>query len=353
MFSHWKERTDIPSNYLNTLYVQQRGSFIRLSGDTVVVETEGDNAFRTPINSFGSLVMFSGVSASIPCMDRLIHEGKSVVSLSYSGRFNYSVFGPTKGNILLRLSQYETYKDRLKSALIAKVIVGAKVRNSRFLVGRAYRDSTKPEATDALGDCRDKLGNALSSLEKKDEVESIRGIEGESAACYFKAFKHAITNQQKMFSFTTRNRRPPKDHVNAVLSFLYSIVTHDCKSALEAVGLDPQLGFLHEVRPGRPSLALDLVEEFRAPFCDRLTLNLINRKQLQGKHFDKQPGSVLLSEEGRKVVITEFQKRKASLVKHDLFKNDIPIGLVPLIQARILARSIRGELDFYLPYISR
>ncbi len=297
--------------------------------------------------------MFSGVSASSPCLGRLIYEGISVVSLSYAGRFNYRIYGPTRGNILLRLSQYDSYKSEEISASLAKVIVGAKVRNSRFLISRAFRDAVDDDAKDVLGECRDKLENALNALKDKIHIDSIRGIEGESASCYFRAFGKAITNQGSIFKFNTRNRRPPKDHVNALLSFLYSVMTHDCRSALESVGLDPQLGFLHEVRPGRPSLALDLVEEFRSPFCDRLALNLINRKQLQGKHFEKQPGSVLLSEEGRKIVITEFQKRKATHIKHSLFKNDVPIGLVPFIQARILARKIRGELDLYLPYISR
>jgi CRISP-associated protein Cas1 len=263
--------------------------------------------------------------------------------------------GPTCGNVLLRQAQYEAQRSEGQAREIARAIVAGKIRNSRQSIGREARDARSEDAGDRLRTCAASLANLLESLTLQTTTDGVRGIEGQAAALYFDAFSAMITVPTDEFSFALRTRRPPRDRVNALLSFLYALLLADCTAACEGVGLDPQFGFLHVLRPGRPSLALDLMEEFRSCLADRLALTLINRRQIRPEQFDERAdagNSVLLNEEGRRIVLTAYQKRKQEDVPHPLLKLNTPFGLVPHLQARILARHLREDLSAYLPYLS-
>jgi CRISPR-associated protein Cas1 len=255
----------------------------------------------------------------------------------------------------LRQAQYRAADNVEQSLKIAQRFIAGKIRNSRQVLMRGARDSKNEQEKTALVQAARLLAGNLSKLPLAESADTVRGLEGDSARIYFAALPKLIRpSAREAFAFTTRNRRPPLDCFNALISFIYALVLGDCRSALETVGLDPQLGFLHTVRPGRQSLALDLLEEFRAPVCDRLALTIINREQLQAKDFDyRDGGSVMLNDAGRKTVIAAFQTRKQEEINHPVLQQAVYIGLLPQIQARLLARYLRGDIETYLPYLQQ
>jgi len=330
---------------LNTLFIQTQGAYLHLDHDTVKVEVEKELLLQVPLHHLKGIILFGNVLLSPFLLHRCAHDGRDVVWFNLHGRFQGRLTGPTSGNVLLRTAQYRKVEGTQAGLLLAKRFVEGKIRGACAVLNRTYRDYGEEHLKETSRD----LTRLLRSLQCKETLNEVRGIEGTAANRYFAVFPHLI--RMPGFTFSGREKRPPRDPVNAVLSFTYTLLTNDCLSALDAVGLDPQVGFLHALRPGKPSLALDLMEEFRAAFADRLVLTLFNRQQLQQKDFDQRPGgTVLLNERGRKTLLTAYQKRKQEEVAHSLFKKRVAIGHLPYIQARLLARYIRDDLDDYRPY---
>jgi CRISPR-associated protein Cas1 len=339
--------------YLNTLYVMTPSAHVRLDHDTVKVEADGAQLARVPLHHLGSIILFAGATTTSQVLQRCAGDGRTVVWMDFGGRFKARVTGPVSGNVLLRLAQFQAHASPARTAAIARSIVAGKVRNSRYVVARAARDVHGDDNRIALRRCADSLSTMLASLRDESDVEVIRGIEGQAAALYFSAFGAMVAAPTDEFSFKLRTRRPPRDRINALLSFVYALLTTDCTSACEAVGLDPQIGYLHALRPGRPSLALDLTEEFRAYLADRLVLTLINRRQIRPEHFEaRDGGSVMLTDDGRRAVLAAYQTRKQEEVPHPLLKEKTPLGLLPHLQARILARHLRADLETYIPFLA-
>jgi CRISPR-associated protein Cas1 len=340
--------------FLNTLFVMTPGAYAKLDGDTVRVDADGEKLLQAPLLHLGSLVFFEGSSLTPALLMRCAEEGREVAFLDYAGRFKARVVGPTGGNVLLRVAQHDAMRDARRALDIARNVVAGKIRNSRQTLMRGARDSRNQEDSAELQLQAQALADLLIMLPEAETCDTVRGIEGQAAACYFACFGLLITRSKAEFAFRTRTRRPPKDRVNALLSFLYALLSTDCSSALAGVGLDPQVGFLHALRPGRPALALDLQEEFRSVIADRLALSLINLKQIEPHHFEERPGgSVQLTKDGRKVVLTAYQNRKREEVMHPFLQEKTPVGLIPHLQARILARHLRGDIPSYLPYVAR
>jgi len=330
---------------LNTLFVQTQGAYLHLDHDTVKVEAEKELLLQVPLHHLKGIAVFGNVLISPFLLHRCASDGRDVIWFNVHGRFRGRLAGPTSGNVLLRTAQYEKSGKTQAALLLAKRFVEGKIRGACGVLNRAYRDYSD----EYLKKTSSELTHSLHTLSGKDTIDAIRGVEGMAANRYFAAFAKLIRVEQ--FTFIGRIKRPPRDPVNAILSFTYTLLANDCVSALEAVGLDPQVGFLHALRPGKPSLALDLMEEFRAAFADRLVLTLLNRQQLHADDFEERPGgSVLLNEKGRKSLLVAYQKRKQEEVAHTLFKKHVAIGQLPYIQARLLARYIRGDLDDYRPY---
>lgn len=337
--------------FLNTLFVGTQGAYVHLESDTLKVKLEDEKLLQVPLHHLGSICVFGQVTISLPLLARCADDGRSVVILTEHGRFKARLVGKTTGNVLLRKAQYDFHSDDGKSLEFAKCIVAGKLQNSRQVLMRAAREA-KAEDREAFSVAANETETGLEALEKVMTLDEARGVEGMVAQCYFEQFDAMITSQRTDFRFNGRSRRPPRDRVNALLSFLYTLWTNDCVSALEGVGLDPQFGILHALRPGRPGLALDLVEEFRSVFLDRLCLTLINRKQVQAGDFEgREGGGVLLNEAGRKKVLVAYQSRKQEEVLHGSLKEKVPIGLLPHVQARLMARLFRGELKHYRPYL--
>ena len=259
-----------------------------------------------------------------------------------------------RGNVLLRRAQHLALSDPEQPGRVARQIVAAKIQNSRRLLQRAARDAREPTHREPLQQAGGALAEILTRLKAVTDLNAVRGHEGDAARTYFGVFGHMLRGQPDDFGFDGRTRRPPRDRTNAVLSFLYALLRNECAGALEGVGLDPQVGYLHALRPGRPALALDLMEELRSVVADRLTLTLINRRQLQAKHFQDLPGgAVHLTDDGRRTVLKAYQRRKEEEVPHRVLKRNLPLGLVPSVQARLLARHLRGDLRDYPPYLLR
>ncbi|MGV8082332.1 MAG: type I-C CRISPR-associated endonuclease Cas1c [Coriobacteriia bacterium] len=339
---------------LNTLYVQRSGAHVRLDHDTLCVDVEGEKVMQIPLLRLQSVVLFGECTITSWAASRCVTDGIEVVHMTHGGRFASRHVGPTSGNVLLRLAHYDAHRDESRRLEIARNIVAAKIRNSRSTLQRGARDAKCDSTRLALGNAATKLRATLESTSEANDMNEVRGLEGEAARQYFGAFSDLITVDKSEFAFALRSRRPPRDRVNAMLSFVYALLVTDCVAALEGIGLDPQVGMLHCVRPGRPSLALDLAEEFRSCVADRLVLTLINRRQIQQRDFDVRDnvgGSVLLNEEGRRTVIAAYQERKQAIVAHPYLRQPVPIGLVPHVQARLLARHLRGDLESYRPFV--
>jgi len=340
---------------LNTLYVMTPNAYVHLDNDTLRVEVEKETKMRVPLHHIDSLVCFGDVMVSPGAMHRCADDGRSVVLLDRNGRFKARLEGPVSGNILLRQAQFHAADNANFTLNTAKAIVAGKLRNSRQVLLRGAREASRDVDGAKLTEGAEALAAAIRNLPFATDVDVVRGIEGESAKVYFACLKYLVRGDgRESFAMNGRTRRPPRDRINSLLSFLYSMVMNDCRSALEAVGLDPQLGYLHAVRPGRAALALDLMEEFRAILADRLALTLINRGQISANGFvDRPGGAVYLGDDARKIVVIAYQERKQEEITHPLIDSKMPIGLLPMLQARLLARTIRGETEGYLPYLSR
>jgi CRISPR-associated protein Cas1 len=338
---------------LNTLYATTEGASLRKDGDNLVAEVEGQERARVPFHLLSSVVAFGPVYISPPLIGACALAGITLVLLDRAGRFEARVEGPVSGNVLLRRAQYRA-ADR-PEAIVRSFVIG-KVANQRSVLMRALRDhggDYAPEDRGAIIAATERLAQILRRLEFGDlPLDGLRGAEGEAANLYFGVFDHLIRGPEPAFRWRGRSRRPPLDPINALLSFLYTLLTNDCRSAAEAVGLDPAVGFLHRDRPGRPSLALDLMEELRPVLADRLALSLINRRQLQPSDFEsREGGAVLLAETGRRTVLTAWQERKKEERLHPFLEEKAPLGLVPYLQAQMLARHLRGDLDVYPPWL--
>lgn len=339
---------------LNVLYVQTQGASLHLEHDTVRVQVDNETLLRAPLLRLSGIVVFGGVSVSSLLIRRCAEDGRSLVWLDHGGRFKARVEGPVSGNVLLRRAQHLALSDPDRPWLIARQIVAGKIQNSRQVVLRAAREAEAEGDRAALSEAAGRLAEILTRLRDCRSLDGVRGAEGEAAYVYFSVFACMIRQDREAFRPRGRTRRPPRDPTNALLSFLYTLVRGDCVGALEGVGLDPQVGFLHALRPGRPALALDLMEELRPVLADRVALTLINRRQVQAGDFEAMPdGGVYLNERGRRAVILAFQQRKMEEVQHRVLKEKVALGLVPHIQARLLARHLRGDLRDYPPFLYR
>ncbi|MBI5193880.1 MAG: type I-C CRISPR-associated endonuclease Cas1 [Nitrospirae bacterium] len=338
--------------HLNTLFVTTKGAYLSKDGETVVVKVDNEVRLRAPIHTLGGIVCFGQISCSPFLMGFCAESGVAISFLTENGGFLAKVQGPVSGNVLLRREQYRRADDLNTSALIARALLTGKIANSRTVLQRAIRDHSEKIDADALSQASQRLSGYLRRLSSEQELDVLRGIEGESAYTYFSVFDHLVTSQKDQFKFHERSRRPPLDNVNCLLSFLYTIVMHDVRSALETVGLDPAVGFLHRDRPGRYGLALDLMEEFRPFFADRLALSMINLCQVQGKGFQKkESGAVWMDDDTRKTVLVAYQKRKQEEILHPFLKEKVTIGLLFHMQALLMARYLRGDMDNYPPFI--
>lgn len=337
---------------LNTLYVTIDGLYLHLQNETIRVEQDGKLLKSIPLHHLGCIVILGNVLVSPALLARCAEDGRSVVWLDMQGRFRARLEGKTTGNVLLRRQQYTASDNPATCLALARALVAGKLQNLYALLTRAGYSSSQRDVRQQLRHSADAIGTLIQSLPQAEHLDAVRGIEGAATQVYFSVFGQMIRADRAHFPFDGRNRRPPRDPVNALLSFLYALLTTDCVSACESVGLDPQVGFLHALRPGKPALALDLMEEFRPVLADRLALNLINRQQIQPQHFEKRPPeAVLLNDEGRRLVLTAYQERKKEEVEHPLLKQPIPLGLVPFVQARLLARALRQDVPHYQPYI--
>jgi len=335
---------------LNTLYVTIPHAYLSKDGETVLVQVERETRLRVPIHTLEGIVCMGLVSMSPPLMGFCAEHNVGVSYLSEHGRFLARIQGPIHGNVLLRREQYRRADDDGASAAIARSILLAKVANSRTSVLRSARE----RGSASLDAACVQLGQSLRLLEPADSLESLRGVEGDAAKTYFSVLDEMILHQKEDFYFRERSRRPPLDNVNALLSFLYVLLAHDVASALEAVGLDPAVGFLHRDRPGRAGLALDLMEELRPVLADRLALTLINRRQVGATGFSRSDsGGVTMNDATRKEVLVAWQVRKQEEILHPFLNERIPLGLVPYSQALLLARYLRGDMDSYPSYFWR
>ncbi len=336
---------------LNTLYITLPQAWLRLDNDTIHVEVERETRLRVPLHHIGSLVCLGNATLSTPLMHRLAEEGIGVVLCDEHGRFKARLEGPVSGNVLLRRAQHNCCEDTAFSLNLARSFIAGKIGNARRVLLRGARESRTEEEGKILSRAAENLAAALRALPGAATLDVLRGVEGEAARCYFAAINLLVRpDRRESFSMDGRSRRPPRDRMNALLSFLYALLMNDCRSAIEAAGLDPQMGYLHALRPGRAALALDLMEEFR-PIADRLALTLVNRGQIDAKDFDlREGGAVLLNDKSRKTVLVSYQERKQEELAHPLFEHPMVLGLVPLVQARLLARTVRGEMETYLPF---
>ncbi|MBI4825788.1 MAG: type I-C CRISPR-associated endonuclease Cas1 [Nitrospirae bacterium] len=338
--------------HLNTLFVTTQGAYLSKEGETVAVKVDGTICLRIPIHTLGGIVCFGQVSCSPYLMGFCAESGVAISFLTENGRFLAKVQGPVSGNVLLRREQYRKADDLSISADIAKYFLSGKLLNNRAVLQRFVRDHNDKPNADRVDFASKLIDSSLRRLQNEESLDAIRGIEGDSAHTYFSVFDHLITSRKDEFNFSERNRRPPLDNVNCLLSFLYTMVMHDVRSALETVGLDPAVGFLHRDRPGRYGLALDMMEEFRPFLADRLTLSLINLCQVQGKGFDrKESGAVLMDDDTRKTVLVSYQKRKQDEIMHPFLNEKVTIGLLFHTQALLMARYLRGDMDAYPPFV--
>ena len=339
-------------HYQNTLYVTIPDAYLAKEGETVAVKVQHETKLSVPLHTIGGIVCFGPVSCSPWLMQACAERDVFISFLSANGRFLARVQGPTKGNVLLRREQFRRADDLAASARMAYATVAAKIANCRTGLLRATRDRPDQDGTEALKRAAETLGNLVDKLTPEMPLDQIRGFEGDAGRVYFEVFDHLIVAQKEDFFFHGRNRRPPLDNMNALLSFLYTLLVHDVSGALQAAGLDPAVGYLHRDRPGRPGLALDMMEEFRPLLADRVALSLVNLRQVQGSGFRQtEAGGVEMDEATRKVVLVTWQKRKQEELIHPFLGERSPLALFPHIQALLLGRYLRGELDLYPAFI--
>lgn len=340
--------------HLNTLFVTIDGAYLRKDGAAIEIHHEGATKLRVPLHNLDGIVCFGwDCTASASLMGACAEANVSLSFHTPHGKFLAASNGFTPGNIHLRRTQYRAADNQISSLSIARNIVAAKITNCRNVLQRAVRDhgAKFPDLLAVIDQPISQLANRANSAMSAVDLDSLRGIEGDAATSYFAAFPKMLTNTE--FIMNGRSRRPPADPINALLSFLYSLLAHDCRSALESCGLDSQCGFLHRDRPGRPSLALDLMEEFRPILADRAALTLVNRRQLTARHFEsRENGGVYLRDDARKIVLEHWQERKQTEITHPLLRESMTVGLLSHIQARLLARHLRGDLDAYPAFLS-
>jgi CRISPR-associated protein Cas1 len=336
--------------HLNTLYITSDDAYVRKERETFVVEVNNEKVFQAPVHSIENIVCFGFKPLSPALMAFCAESNVGISYLSENGKFLARVQGAQQGNVLLRKAQYAYADNEMESLKIARPIIAAKVANYRSLLQRHQRNHPD-DCPDSVASAASTMGNRLADIQKSVTLDELRGHEGECANVYFGVLGSLITAQQEDFIFTQRSRRPPLDPANALLSFLYAILANDVRSALETTGLDPQVGFLHQVRSGRPSLALDIMEEFRAYLGDRIMLNLVNLKQVTKKDFEiRESGEVRMSDDARKTLLTAYQKRKQEEITHPFLGEKMTVGLLPHVQAQLLARYIRGDIPEYPPF---
>ncbi len=337
---------------LNTLFVTSENAYLSLDGETVCVEIEHQKTGQFPLHTLENIICFSYSGATPALMGACAKRGINLSFYSHYGRFLCRIIGENQGNVLLRKQQYRISEQKNESCTIARNFILGKVCNCRWCLDRTMRDHELRVDTKKLQSTISFLTQRMEQIRKEQDLDSLRGFEGECAQIYFNAFDELILNQTDVFYFHGRNKRPPQDPVNAMLSFGYTLLANDCAGALEGVGLDSYVGFMHQDRPGRNSLALDLMEELRPVLVDRFVITLINCKQIRAEHFQtSQSGSVTFTDEGRKKFLTKWQEHKKEEITHPFLKEKICWGLVPYAQALLLARHIRGDIEGYPPFI--
>lgn len=330
---------------LNSLYILDETAYLTLDGENIVCKMENKEKFRMPFSNIEEIFCFNYLGCSPALMGKCVEYGIPVNFISPQGKFLARVSGEAKGNIYLRKAQFERFSK--PDILLAQNTVASKICNTRSVVKRTLRDYPNLDSDGRLSDCISYFNSAIKNVYQVKDKDIIMGIEGNAAKAYFDVFEDLILQQKDDFRLISRTKRPPLDRVNAMLSFLYTIATSSCASALESVGLDSYYGFYHSLRPGRNSLACDLVEEIRC-ICERIVLTMINMKMINSNDFEIQPsGAVYLNKEGKKKVLTKWQERKRDTIIHPYLKEKIPIGLIPYVQSMLLAKYIRGEIDEY------
>jgi CRISP-associated protein Cas1 len=339
---------------LNTLYITTPDTYLRLENDTLRVEVEREAKLRVPLHHLNAVVCFGHAGLSTPLVHRLAESGIALVLLDDNGRFKARIEGSVSGNVLLRQAQFSRLQNSVFALDMARAFVAGKIKNSRLVLQRGAREAKNETEAKTLTRIADDLAASLRALPNAINLDVVRGVEGEAAREYFGGLNLLVrVDLRTHFSMNGRTRRPPQDRLNALMSFLYSMWMNDCRSALEAAGLDPQVGFLHALRPGRAALALDFMEEFR-PWADRLALSLINRGQLSALDFTlREGGAVSLEPAARKAVVIAYQERKQDNITHQLLAQSVSFGLVPLVQARLLARSMRDDAYPYVPFVAK
>jgi len=337
--------------HLNTLYITTKDVYLHKEGMTFVVEKEGEKVFQAPVHTIENIVCFGFKPISPALMSFCAENDIGISYLSTTGRFLASVYGPQKGNVLLRTAQYKIADNEKDSLRIARNIVAAKITNYRKVIQRHLRNYPDDAESNLLKKAIDEMNKRMRLIKNVVNLNSLRGFEGDCSAIYFSCLKQLITSQKEYFQFEKRSKRPPLDNVNALLSFLYVILANDIRSAIETTGLDSQVGFLHRIRSGRPSLALDIMEEFRAYLADRVALNVINLGQVKKNDFEmRETGEIRINENARKTVIVTYQNRKQKTVIHPFLKEKTTLGMLPHIKAILMARYIRGDIEEYPPF---
>lgn len=337
---------------LNTLFVTSEDIYLTLDGENVVANREKVVAARYPLHTLSAIITFSYSGASPALMGACAQRGISLSFCSPRGKFLARVTGESNGNVLLRRTQYRIADDPVQSCVLARNMIFGKIHNARWSIQRTRRDHSLRVDDARLGEVSEQLKDVLPQVLCQEDLDSLRGLEGAAATAYFGVFDQLILGNKAVFHFTTRSRRPPMDPVNALLSFAYSLLSHDCASALESAGLDSYVGFLHRDRPGRSSLALDLMEELRPCIADRFVLSCINNRIFHKSDFDyRENGAVFLNEKGRRTFLQRWQERKKDTLTHPFLGEKIPWGLVPYLQAMLLARHLRGDLEAYPPFL--
>ena len=339
---------------LNTLYLTTPDTYLRLDNETLRVEVDHETRLRVPLHHLSAVVCFGYIGLSAPLMHRLAEAGIALVLLDDNGRFKARLEGSVSGNVLLRQAQFQRVADASFTLDMARACVAGKIKNTRQVLQRGAREAKAGDEARTLARLADDLAASLRALPAAASLDALRGLEGEAARQYFSGLNLLVRpDERTAFAMDGRTRRPPRDRFNAMLSFLYAMWMNDCRSALEAAGLDPQVGFLHALRPGRAALALDLMEEFR-PWADRLALTLVNRGQLAANDFVlREGGGVSLQPDARKSVVVAYQERKKDEINHPLLAQSVPLGLVPLVQARLLARALRDDAAPYVPFVAK
>jgi len=337
----------------NVLYILTPESYLYIQGECICVKVAGEERIRVPSHTIESIVFLTNTTISTPLVRFCGESGITVSFLDDFGRFQGRLHGKTSGNVLLRMRQYQSINNREFCSKIVCSILAAKVVNSRNTLLRSAREQSDEKSATLLKNAAEEITKMASGLSPELSVDSMRGIEGMIANLYFSVFNNMVKVNKDSFFFTNRNRRPPKDNTNAILSFLYALMKNDICASLESVGLDPAVGWLHALRPGRPSLALDLMEELRSPLCDRLALSLINLRQLQPKDFETSIGSVKITDAGKRTILEAWQQRKREEIVHPYLHEKINIGLIPHVQSQLLARYLRGDIEAYPPFIWR